>query len=261
MKQTLVVVAAHADDAEFCAGGTMAKWAAGGGEVHIIMTTNNCSGLLIPEDGDESLAAPHDPKTTFDVRRREQDAAAAMIGAKVHYLDYCQRHYWDGERYVNIGFTPAPPYPPGIPEAPPLVTAAEEVEHIDAFAERLVRLRPALALTHTPVDFNPEHHATAFLVWHAFRRHRGRLKGVELRFWRYRDAGPDSPILGGIEDHIEDISGFYEKKMQMCAAHASQFSSHRRRRADRYARACGGRVGVQHGEAFTKANIPQLPAQ
>src|SRR5690606_25985675 len=49
-------------------------------------------------------------------------------------------------------------------DKPPLIIAAQEDEQIDAVASVLVRLRPAVVLTQTITDVDPEHHATASLV-------------------------------------------------------------------------------------------------
>ena len=64
---------AHPDDVDFAAAGTAAKWARGGSEViYVILTDGN--------------AGSHEPAMTRErlgqIRRAEQEAAAAVVGAK-----------------------------------------------------------------------------------------------------------------------------------------------------------------------------------
>jgi LmbE family N-acetylglucosaminyl deacetylase len=66
-------VYAHPDDVDFSAAGTAAKWARGGSEViYVILTDGN--------------AGSHEPGMTRErlgqIRRAEQEAAAAVVGAK-----------------------------------------------------------------------------------------------------------------------------------------------------------------------------------
>ena len=70
MSKTLVVIPAHADDAELNAGGTIAKWAAQGAAIHVVVMTDNCSGPIVPEGGDEKDARRLGPGETTAVRRR-----------------------------------------------------------------------------------------------------------------------------------------------------------------------------------------------
>ncbi len=72
---------AHPDDVDFSAGATAAKWARGGSEVtYVILTDGN--------------AGSHDPGMTKErlgrMRRAEQEAAAAVVGAKACFFLGCQ---------------------------------------------------------------------------------------------------------------------------------------------------------------------------
>jgi LmbE family N-acetylglucosaminyl deacetylase len=252
MKKVLVAVAAHADDAELNAGGLMAKWATGGGQVHVVMTTNNCSGFLIPENGDESAKRRFGPAETSRVRNREQDAAAARIGAEVHYLGYNQRHYWNGEREISIGYEPAGPAPEGIAGHPEILIASTEPEHVGRMAGLLERLQPDLVLTQPPLDIDPEHHAVAALVWQAFRL-RPTLRRAPLRFWSPSTGSPGG-MIDPSYDMIEDISGFFEAKLALCNCHASQMTARRREIVTNRAAAWGRRIGVRYAEPFRTAH-------
>lgn len=75
-----LVIAAHPDDAEFGAAGTVALWTRQGWEVTYLVCTNGAKG-----SDDESMT----PAQLIDLRRSEQRAAAAILGVKdVMFLDY-----------------------------------------------------------------------------------------------------------------------------------------------------------------------------
>ena len=68
-----LVLFAHPDDAEFMCGGTVAKWAGEGCEVHYVVCTDGSAGSNEPGASREAVAP---------VREREQRAAAAVLGVK-----------------------------------------------------------------------------------------------------------------------------------------------------------------------------------
>lgn len=74
-------IAAHPDDAEFGAGGTLAKWARDGCEVTLLIATDGSKGTWDPDMDPSALAAE---------RRREAVAAAEVLGAspEVIFLDH-----------------------------------------------------------------------------------------------------------------------------------------------------------------------------
>ena len=75
-----LVVAAHPDDIEFMAGGTLATWIAQGTSVHYLLVTDGASGSRDPQQTPEVLAAR---------RRSEQCAAADLLGVtSVTFLGY-----------------------------------------------------------------------------------------------------------------------------------------------------------------------------
>lgn len=258
---TLVAVAAHADDAELNAGGVLARWAAEGGAVQLVMATDNCSGSILPPSGDERAARRLPPLETMAIRRREQEAAAALLGARVHYLDYPQRHYWDGRQAVSIGYANVPaPLSSGAesalphPRLPPLVIAFQQPEHVGRLADLLVGLKPDLVLTQTPLDLDPEHHAVASMVWQAFRQRKADLARAALRFWTPGSSCQDGLLDPGY-DRVEDISEHYERKLALCRCHASQMTAVRLDMVARRAALWGRRIGVRYAEPFKTAAL------
>lgn len=73
----VLAVGAHPDDIEVLCGGTMAKYAARGDQVTFMVATNGNVGS--PTLSKEEIAA---------VRKKEAEAAAALIGADLIWLDY-----------------------------------------------------------------------------------------------------------------------------------------------------------------------------
>ena len=75
-----LAVYAHPDDPEISCGGTLAKWAAAGCRVSILVTTRGEKGTADPDADLDALAV---------LRREETGAAAAVLGvAETHHLDH-----------------------------------------------------------------------------------------------------------------------------------------------------------------------------
>jgi len=76
---SVLIVAAHPDDPEFSSGGTLARWAREGTEVHYLVCTRGDKGTSDPDIS---------PDTLMTMREAEQRAAAGIIGATtVEFLD------------------------------------------------------------------------------------------------------------------------------------------------------------------------------
>ncbi|MDP2949929.1 MAG: PIG-L deacetylase family protein [Chloroflexota bacterium] len=79
-KKTVLVIVAHADDMEFMAGGTIAKMADRGHDIHEVIATNNERGTLEPAWSQE-LAA--------EARQEEARRGAKVLGVQsVEFLGY-----------------------------------------------------------------------------------------------------------------------------------------------------------------------------
>lgn len=76
----ILVIAAHPDDIEIGAGGSIANWTDAGAEVQFCIVTNGAAG---------SNEADYDAETLIQQRIAEQREAAAVIGVHtVHHLGY-----------------------------------------------------------------------------------------------------------------------------------------------------------------------------
>src|SRR5687767_9971483 len=119
----ILVLGAHPDDADIKAGGTSAKIGAAGGEALLVSLTDGGAGHQTLRRPELALR-----------RRREAQAAGAVIGAKYITLDH-----HDGELL-------------------PTLEVRNQVI-------RLIReFRPDAVLTHRPTDYHPDHRYTSLLV-------------------------------------------------------------------------------------------------
>src|SRR5437660_12099957 len=76
--ESALVLFAHPDDAEFMCGGTVARWARDGCDIHYVVITDGSAGSNDPGVTREGLRP---------VRDRAQRAAASLLGATtVTYL-------------------------------------------------------------------------------------------------------------------------------------------------------------------------------
>jgi len=132
MAQKVLVLSPHPDDAEFCAGGTLAKMAAAGAEITILIATNGNKGSF-----------EMDAVRLAEVRRMEALRAAGVLGVQeVVFLDHS-----DGE---------LDRLPPG---------------HLrEQFMRAIRQRRPDVLFTFdpfAPFEDHPDHRAVAFAALEA----------------------------------------------------------------------------------------------
>ncbi len=137
LKRILLSVLAHPDDESFGMGGTLARYAAEGVEVHLICGTRGEAGEVDPEylDGYDSIA---------DLRVQELKCAADLLGIhQVHLLDY---------RDSGMTGSPDNQHPQALINAPMDRVSAE-------IAELIREIKPQVVLTFDPVGGyrHPDH--------------------------------------------------------------------------------------------------------
>lgn len=74
--ERVLAIYAHPDDPEISAGGTLARWADSGSEVHVVVTTRGDKGTDDPDADLDALAR---------LRVEETAAAAAVLGVAAHH--------------------------------------------------------------------------------------------------------------------------------------------------------------------------------
>lgn len=232
--QRALAIGAHPDDIEFGAGATLAKWAAGGCEVSLLICTDGSKG---------TWDAAADLRALVEQRQQEQRSAARELGAtgEVVFLGHV-----DGELASGL---------------------AERAE----VAEWIRHLRPDVLLGHDPwarYRLHPDHRHAGLLAVEGLVAARDPHFFPEQRLVHHR---PGHLLLFEAEriDHVEDVDGFTDAKLAALEAHRSQFEStmfigttdeaasqraaFRRRQLDRAA-VMGRRVGLAWAEAF--ASVP-----
>jgi LmbE family N-acetylglucosaminyl deacetylase len=136
MTKRLLAILAHPDDESFGTGGTLAKYAAEGADVHVAIATDGAAGSVAEghEDKRERLTA---------VREQELAAAAKILGVTLHNLGYRDSGY--------IG-DPAN-------EHPDAFIQADEYEAIGRVVKLIREIRPQVIITHDETGgyFHPDH--------------------------------------------------------------------------------------------------------
>jgi LmbE family N-acetylglucosaminyl deacetylase len=136
MKKTLLAVVAHPDDESYGIGGTLARYAAEGVEVHVAVATDGAAGSVDENwNGNRSKLA--------QVREEELKAAAKVLGARLHILGYRDSGY--------LG-DPAN-------EHPQAFANLELEEPVGRVVELIRTLRPQIVITHDETGgyFHPDH--------------------------------------------------------------------------------------------------------
>jgi LmbE family N-acetylglucosaminyl deacetylase len=231
----VLAVFAHPDDAEISCGGTLARWAAMGREVSLLVLTNGDRG---------SNDAAMDPAELAIIRLRETEAGAARMGL----TGVAVQGIHDGELENTAVVREA------------VVRRIREVR-----AETVVSCDPTAIFFQIPTDhgegtktaYNHSDHRTAGAIAldavfpgsgnpHFFPEHLG--EGLEVRevhdVWL---AWTNEP------NHAEDVTSSFDAKIAALGEHVSQISEGIRMwdewmRGE--ARAAGARAGVGLAEEF-----------
>jgi len=185
-----LAIAAHPDDIEFGCGATLAKWSTAGCVVDHLVCTDGSKGTW-----DENA----DTKALVNIRQSEQIEAARRLGAsgKVWFLDAV-----DGELTSDLD-------------------RRREVA-------RIIRLaKPDVVFGHDPWKrwrLHPDHRHAGFLAVEGIVAARDPFFFPELDLPRHR---PDLLMLfdGEEPNHVEDVTGFTEPKVDALLAHESQFET------------------------------------
>lgn len=185
-----LTIGAHPDDAEFGAGGTLARWAAEGCEVSMLVVTDGSKGSWDPSIGPDELAR---------ARLDEQASAASALGAKGELVHL---GYVDGELEYSI----------------------ELRRQICMWVRRL---RPDVVLAHDPwrrYMLHPDHRATGWAAVDGVVAARDHLFFPELGLEKHR---PEAILLWGADepDYWEDIASTFETKIEALLCHSSQAES------------------------------------
>lgn len=228
--ERVLVVAAHPDDVEFGAAGTVARWIAEGAQAHYLIITRGDKGTDDPAVDPRSLAA---------TREAEQRAAALELGvSQVDFLDEP-----DGQVEASLRLRERVTHairafrPEIVMSHDPTVLFVnnEWVNHPDHRAVGQVTVDAVFPTARDPLNF-PEHLAAGLSPW----------KVAELFLWSTNEA-----------NQIVDIGDTLERKIAALAHHVSQFrdfpetAKWLRRRAEEL----GERAGYRAAEGFRRVTL------
>lgn len=185
-----LAVGAHPDDVEFGCGGTLAKWAAAGCDIHHLVCTDGSKGTWDPDADLAALVA---------TRQEEQRRAAQILGGK--------------GRTVFLG------WPDGELEA--------GIRQRWQVAYWIRTLRPDVVLGHDPwrrYRLHPDHRNAGFLVTDGIVAARDPHFFPEQGLEAHR---PTALLLWEADepDHVEDVTATVDIKLAALLAHRSQFRS------------------------------------
>jgi LmbE family N-acetylglucosaminyl deacetylase len=228
--ERVLVVAAHPDDIEFGAAGTVARWIAEGTEARYLLFTRGDKG---------SDDARTDPAALAALREREQRAAADEVGvAGVDFLDEP-----DGQVEASLRLRERVTYairafrPEIVMSHDPTVLFVnnEWVNHPDHRAVGQVTVDAVFPTARDPLNF-PEHIAGGLAAW----------KVAELYLWSTNEA-----------NQIVDVGETLDRKIQALAHHASQFREfgETARWLRRRAEELGERAGYRAAEGFRRVML------
>lgn len=226
----VLVVAAHPDDIEFGAAGTIARWINEGATVRYLLVTRGDKGSDDPATDMAALA---------ELREREQRTAATEIGV-------------DGVEFLDE--------PDG--QVEPSLRLRERITHV------IRSFRPEVVMTHDPTVLfvnnewvnHPDHRAVGQVTVDAvfptardplnFREHLEAgleaWKVAELFLWSTNEA-----------NQLVDIGGTMERKIDALRHHGSQFRSFDEiaRWVRRRSEELGERAGYHAAEGFRRVTL------
>jgi LmbE family N-acetylglucosaminyl deacetylase len=223
----VLAVFAHPDDAEISSGGVLARWAAEGREVHLLILTNGDRGSNDPNQDRVELAA---------IRKAESESAATFLGL------------------AGVAVLGAPD---GELENTPQVRR-EVVWHVRTIRPETVLSCDPTAWFFGNTYFNhADHRRAGEIALDAVFP----AAGNPLFFQELVQQGLDPWSVNDVwlgwsnePTHYQDVTGYLDRKVAALALHASQvqggmlgfFEDWLPREAEEN----GRRIGVQHAEAF-----------
>lgn len=220
MHRSILVVAAHPDDEALGCGGTMAKLADAGAEVHVVFLADGVTSRS---------SAGSDHAKRISARREAAQAACKLLGASsTHFRDF------PDNRLDTVA----------------LLSLVQPIE------ELIARYRPDTLLTHHAGDVNIDHRLVHQAVVTACRPQPASAVHALLSFevpssTEWQTPG-SAPVFA--PNWFVDISATLRRKLDALSAYADEMRSwpHPRSRegVEHLARWRGASVGVEAAEAF-----------
>ncbi|MGH2427631.1 MAG: PIG-L deacetylase family protein [Candidatus Limnocylindria bacterium] len=228
--ERVLVVAAHPDDIEFGAAGTVARWVAEGSSIRYLLVTRGDKG---------SDAADADPVELAQRRIREQRAAAEEIGVDaVDFLDEPDGQVEPSLRLRELITRAVRAFQPEIVmthDPTVLFVNNEWVNHPDHRAVGQVTVDAVFPTARDPLNFR-QHLEAGLAPW----------KVAELFLWSTNEA-----------NQLVDIGATLDRKIAALRHHASQFHAFddTERWLRRRSEELGERAGYRAAEGFRRVTL------
>jgi LmbE family N-acetylglucosaminyl deacetylase len=228
--ERVLVVAAHPDDIEFGAAGTVARWVAEGTSVRYLLVTRGDKGSDDPSADSVELA---------ELRQREQRDAAAVLGVDgVEFLDEPDGQVEPGlalRERITRAIRAVRPEIVMTHDPTVLFVNNEWVNHPDHRAVGLVTVDAVFPTARDPLNF-PDHLREGMEPW----------KVAELFLWSTNEA-----------NQLVDIGACLDAKIDALSRHASQFRhfDETARWVRRQAETLGERAGYRAAEGFRRVML------
>lgn len=216
MKNTIMVVAAHADDEALGCGGTMARLTAEGAQIQVVFMA------------DGVFSRKKSTPTQLNKRKLAAESARKILGyRKCHFLDF----------------------PDNQMDQVPLLVIVKKLEAL------IKKYQPGTIFTHFHGDLNVDHRITQQAVMTACRPVPGcsvkKIYGFEIPSsteWAAPDGSPFCPTF------FMDISSFMHKKMKALKVYSLEMREPPHARSlcnmEFLARNRGHAMGIKAAEAF-----------
>ena len=229
----ILVFGAHADDVDEIAGGTFAKYIAAGYKGVYVSVTNNLAGCNIERTpfsrgprfsvSDSPFKYPCDGLETNQIRSVEAKAAAAVYGATVEFLDFCEPEVFFGRKVIIYGTQDFLNYnPPGRRQ---INLATRYSDDVNLVFELLRKYRPEIVIIHTLGGEKLDHEGSAYMMYLAFKKAMDRNIPVGKLWMTVNGWLLDNPakINGKGKPDIQiDVKDFLKTKYEALNQHVSQ---------------------------------------
>jgi LmbE family N-acetylglucosaminyl deacetylase len=230
--KVVLAVGAHADDIDITASGSLLRWADEGADIYYLLLTDGSRGSSDAAATPDSVAAH---------RQADQKAAAKLVGAKdVFFLDYtdgCLEVTQDLKRDIVRAIRRVKP-DTVITMDPTFLFSTERgmINHPDHRAAGQATLDAVYPLARDRLSF-PEVAADEGLAPH-------KVQHVLLTNFEH-------------QNFLVDISQQFERKLDVVAAHASQFPDREQISGflKQQAETLAAKTGSQYAEGFVRIDL------
>ncbi|HEX2851094.1 MAG TPA: PIG-L family deacetylase [Acidimicrobiales bacterium] len=185
-----LAIGAHPDDIEFGCGGTLAKWSSQGAEIFHLVCTDGSKGSWDPDEDQARLVAARQEEQRDASRALGGTGEVVFLGWPDGELESGLRQRWEVAYWIR-------------------------------------QLRPDVVFGHDPWRrwrLHPDHRNAGFLATDGIVAARDPHFFPEHTIPHHR---PSALLLWETEEpnHVEDVAGFAERKLDALLAHKSQWRS------------------------------------